>query len=600
LDLRGRAAAFVFGVAEVAAGAGVHRRDEHEAAGERFRILTVTNHQPKGPIKMKAYSYLRVSSAQQAKETRDGINRQMQMAEDFCKREGITLSTETFRDLGVSAFKGHNKDPRSALSAFIQGVDLGKIETPSYLLIERLDRLSREDVISAMNLLRDICERGVTVVSIADGHKYTSESIRKDISQIMMMVLSFALANEESAKKQDRLKKAWESARRKAQTGIKIKTSYPSWLKLKGEEFTVIEDKADQIRLMFKLFLEDGYGYKSISNYLNKKGEKTVNGLAWYPQIVKNLLKNPAVIGELHTAKREDGKRVKTGDVVQGYYPSIVSETDFYTVQSRLSVHPKRVGKPNIRTGSNLWDGLFKCGYCGGTMGLFHSHSLICWNAFNNQGCIRHGWSKFDYERPLLSELKDVIIERKSELNIPIKKEIESLQAKVEDITNRIEKLNVLVETLLDPSDTIKRINVLTVERSKIRDTIKSKKSLLDELTDSATVGVDITGILNDWNESERLQIQRLMQKHLEQIVVFPAGDSAVNEEFRRLRDKMVEEGRGIHSVNKELVQTLGIKERRYMEVHTRNPVKRGNKTVTCFRVDLKRPAMTVEEMKRL
>ena len=35
LDLRGRAAALMARVAEVAAGAGVHRRDEHEAAGQR-------------------------------------------------------------------------------------------------------------------------------------------------------------------------------------------------------------------------------------------------------------------------------------------------------------------------------------------------------------------------------------------------------------------------------------------------------------------------------------------------------------------------------------------------------------------------------------
>jgi hypothetical protein len=35
LDLRGRTAAFVTGIAQVAARAGVHRRDEHETAGQR-------------------------------------------------------------------------------------------------------------------------------------------------------------------------------------------------------------------------------------------------------------------------------------------------------------------------------------------------------------------------------------------------------------------------------------------------------------------------------------------------------------------------------------------------------------------------------------
>ena len=378
---------------------------------------------------MKAYSYLRVSSTEQAKDSKDGINRQTRLAEAYCEKEGVELSTETFRDLGVSAFKGHNKDPRSALSAFIQGIDLGKIPVPCYLIIENLDRLSRQDVISALNLLQDICARGVTIITLSDGRKYTADSIKRDLNDILIVVLSFALAYEESLKKQNRLKEAWSSAREKAEKGIKVKTSYPSWLNLKDNEFTVIEDRANQIRLMFDWFINKGWGYKSISNYLNKRGEKTVNGLVWYPQIVKNLLKNPAVIGEFHPATRIDGKRVKTGTVIKNYFPAIVSEEDFYTVKNRLSIHPSRVGKPQ-QGASNLFEGLLKCGYCGGSMGLFHSSSLICWNAFNSQTCVRHAWNVFDYELPLLMELSEVIKERKSELNQPLAKEIELLESR--------------------------------------------------------------------------------------------------------------------------------------------------------------------------
>lgn len=549
---------------------------------------------------MKAYSYLRVSSPEQAKDTKDGINRQIRLAETYCEREGIELSRETFRDLGVSAFKGHNKDPRSALSAFIQGVDLGKIPTPCYLIIERLDRLSREDVISALNLLQSICERGVTIVTVADGKKYTAGSIKSGLSDIMVLVLSFALGYEESVKKKDRLKESWSAAREKAERGIKVKTSYPSWLNLKGNEFSIIEDRANQIKLMFDWFINKGWGYKSISNYLNKMGEKTVNGLPWYPQIVKNLLKNPAVIGEFHPGTRVDGKRVKTGTVIKDYFPAIVSEEDFYTVKNRLSIHPSRVGKPQ-KGPANIFEGLFKCGYCGGTMGLFHSSSLICWNAFNSQTCVRHSWNVFDYEIPLLMELSEVIQERKSELNQPLAKEIESLESKVIELTNRIGGFMDMAEKLTDKTDVIKRIQIITYERENIRKSIVDKKALLAELSSvKMDKDFDFMGMIRNQNPTERLQVQRLMKKHLLEIKVFPAGEPAINDEFRRLRDKMVGEGKNVHSVNKTLVTRLGIKEHRYMEVTTRNPIVRKGKKVSCFKVVPVTSPLTLEQIKAL
>ena len=547
---------------------------------------------------MIAYSYLRVSSAEQAKDSRDGVSRQKRLAEDFCKAEGIELSHHTFKDLGVSAFKGHNKDPRSALSAFITGIDLGKIQTPAFLLIEHLDRLSREDVISALNLLQTICRKGVTIVTLNDGRRYTAESIKRDLNDILICVISFALAYEESLKKQKRLREAWASAREKAVTGKKIKTSHPSWLKLENNEFLVIEERANQIRFMFQMFIEKGFGYKSISNYMNKQGWKTVNGLTWYPQVVKNILKNPAVIGEFHPCIRKEGKREKTGAIIKGYYPAIVSEQDFYTVRSRLSIHPSRVGKPQ-QGAANIWEGLLKCGYCGGTMGLFHSTTLICWNAFNSQTCVRHAWRVDEYEHPLLLELVDVLKERNVELNQPLKREIEGLVAKVADLSARIETLIEMASKLRDTTDVLRKIDSLTEERSSVERQVKEKQSLLDELTGGAvSSSIDLTGVLTNFDGVERLQLQRLMKKHIERIRVFPAGEPEINEEFRRQRDQLVEAGNGVHSVNKTLVQRLGIKSRRYMEISTRNPIDRDGRKVTCFKVKPERTLLTAEQLR--
>ena len=55
------------------------------------------------------------------------------------------------------------------LGEFLTAIKQGLIEPDSYLLIENLDRLSRNKPRKALQLLEQICDAGVTVVTTADG-----------------------------------------------------------------------------------------------------------------------------------------------------------------------------------------------------------------------------------------------------------------------------------------------------------------------------------------------------------------------------------------------------------------------------------------------
>src|SRR5918911_1432649 len=93
-----------------------------------------------------AYSYIRFSTPEQRKG--DSLRRQTEAAADWCRRNNVHLdTTTTLHDLGKSAYTGeHRKNPdRHALAAFLKLVEAGKVPRGSYLLIENLDRLSRED-----------------------------------------------------------------------------------------------------------------------------------------------------------------------------------------------------------------------------------------------------------------------------------------------------------------------------------------------------------------------------------------------------------------------------------------------------------------------
>jgi DNA invertase Pin-like site-specific DNA recombinase len=89
-----------------------------------------------------AYSYIRFSSEPQA--WGDSRRRQTALADRYAGKHGLALDkTLSFRDIGVSAFRGRNRR-NGALGAFLDAVEIGVVSRGSYLLVESFDRLSRD------------------------------------------------------------------------------------------------------------------------------------------------------------------------------------------------------------------------------------------------------------------------------------------------------------------------------------------------------------------------------------------------------------------------------------------------------------------------
>ena len=103
-------------------------------------------------IRPRAYSYIRFSSPEQAKG--DSLRRQMELAEQYAEAHGLELDTElTFRDLGVSAYRGLNVET-GELRAFLKAVEEGIVAPGSVLLVESLDRISRRVARKAVRVAR--------------------------------------------------------------------------------------------------------------------------------------------------------------------------------------------------------------------------------------------------------------------------------------------------------------------------------------------------------------------------------------------------------------------------------------------------------------
>src|SRR5262249_32315728 len=101
-----------------------------------------------------AFSYLRFSSKQPAKG--GGFERQTELSKAWCQRRKVALDTSLrLDDLGVSAFRGTNVR-EGALAGFIEACRIGRVPQGSYLLVESLDRLSRNQIRPALQLFLQI------------------------------------------------------------------------------------------------------------------------------------------------------------------------------------------------------------------------------------------------------------------------------------------------------------------------------------------------------------------------------------------------------------------------------------------------------------
>lgn len=222
-----------------------------------------TDNAPKG-APPRAYSYVRMSSAEQLKG--DSLRRQTEQAAKYAKANGLVLDDERLHDLGKSAFSGEHRSV-GVLGTFLKRIEDGEIPPGSYLLVESLDRLSREAIVPALSQLQAIVGKGITVVTLFDGQKY------KDLNDPMQMLLSIFMmsrAHEESKTKSQRVGQAWQNKRNTASTRRLTRTC-PQWLRPQAGD-AGFEPIPERVEIVQRIFNESagGLGAYTIARRLNR------------------------------------------------------------------------------------------------------------------------------------------------------------------------------------------------------------------------------------------------------------------------------------------------------------------------------------------
>lgn len=534
-----------------------------------------------------AYSYVRFSSAEQAKGA--SLERQVEKTRKWASENGYHLDEQFRLDHGVSAFRGKNAKC-GELSRFLDEVKKGRIKPGACLIVESLDRLSRDQILTAQGLLVDIVRSGVEVVSLVDGKHYRKNM---DIGDMIFSIVSFSRANEESMLKSVRVGDAWARRRQRTINEKKILTRrLPAWLKANDQdEIEVIPDRAAIVKGMFEDVIS-GTGVDAITRRLirdevepwgaaRKKTQR--DEAVWHKSYVRKILINQAVTGKFAPSHIVEGKRVKT-DTIEGYFPRIIDDDLFEEAQRAMASR----GKAGGRTGkhSNLFRQIAFCGYCGSSM-VFDDKGappkggqyLLCSSARLKKKCDRVSIKYQAVEDAILRYCQEISIDDVIGTG-DNEKEISDIRKKITELRANISKNEKFIQELLKGFGDLKNDNVIKIVTSKMDDAgdevDKDKRQvegLERELWTLSQAGeamqqhlesmADLQNKMETAGEKERIEIRGKLQRaarwSIKKMTIYPDGLRQDMPAFdgRRITIKPFLDGNFMESRVKHLAEHL-------------------------------------------
>lgn len=386
-----------------------------------------------------AYSYARFSSEKQAKG--DSLRRQRDLAVQYLQRHpelGLELDNSLkLTDEGLSAYKG-TAQKSGTLGAFMRLIEDDKIEPGSYLLVESLDRLSRQTPREALNQMSSIVDKGIVLVTLMDNKVYTKEILDKDSGMsLIFAIMLMSRAHEESQTKSRRVKAAWANKFDKLADGKQLTRRVPFWIN-PGDKNKLLEDKVPIIKQIFKMSA-DGIGAHSIAKQLNTDGIPSPTGRAkfWSTGTIKKILKNPNVVGIFTTA---DGAEHK------GYFPRVVSDSVYRKVQTYSRTSKTARGADN--RSKHPLAGVVWCARCGSTAHFVTKHGrlkqdgtktqwqyLVCSQSVSsNEGCEYKAIQNWMVVRGVVSALEEYKYVDSSDVYLTEKRKLEERLRSLEAI----------------------------------------------------------------------------------------------------------------------------------------------------------------------
>ena len=220
-------------------------------------------------------------------------------------------------------------------------------------------------------MVATIKESGLAYLIVTPSAAHLGGTLREQIERVLEMEdLSCQVVcdDPETTDPLQSAVRAWEggagSRRERIREGMRAKAAralglgrppYGYRLTIDGT-LSPVEAEAEVVRTIFRLYLDEDLGVRSIARRLNDDGVRTRRGQAWSLVTVRDILRNHAYIGTYQ----------RFGLRIPGSYEPIVDDAEFKRVQDRMT--SRSPGRRHPRGEPFLLSGVLYCGHCGQRM----------------------------------------------------------------------------------------------------------------------------------------------------------------------------------------------------------------------------------------
>lgn len=553
-----------------------------------------------------AYSYIRFSSTEQLKG--DSLRRQSELSRAYAEANGLELDTKlNLRDLGISAFDRSNLN-KGALGQFLKLVEDGLIPQGSYLLVESLDRLSRDKVMDALGIFLNILNAGIIIVTLADNQVYSREKTNDNWSSLIMSIVIMSRANEESATKSRRIRASWDNKRQNI-SKKRLTARCPYWLKpAEGDTgFDLIPERVEVVKRIYQMS-NDGIGTSTIVKRLNQEKVPmfTTKSDGWQTSYIQKVLTNRAVYGELHLNLQREGV-LSAYDVIPDYYPSIMSKDEWLLAASIREGRHCKGGASKGTELSNLFSGMLKCGYCHGPMNMSANHKkkangeirktryVACSKGRRGAGCHFIQWNYDDFESLVLQYCNSVDFANVISSNQNATTEIDIVRTRMVATDNAIKSKQTSLNNLLTaletastdaaPATLLKRIttiedeleNLLAEQQVIEKELIKISHENAHSTTQRAAM-IDLIYLLKNLQGDElrdlRVKLSNAIRRSIDSFKLYAGGDWNTEEQIHEIAKSLMQDGFTLKAALKQVLNQVATepnKQDRYMTMSFHN-----------------------------
>ncbi|MBE7141781.1 recombinase family protein [Bacillus paranthracis] len=419
--------------------------------------------------------YVRVSTDRD--EQVSSVENQIDICRNWLERNGFIWDEKrVFKDEGISGTLFVN---RSAIQLLLQKAKAKEIDMVVFKSISRLAR----DLKDSLEIREVLLAHNVRIISVEEGY----DSVKAGKND-----MAFELWSLFSAQYSRTLSSSITAA-----LAVKVRRGehigkVPFGYNRENQKLVMHDEEAEVVRKIYSWYT-NGWGYKKITNELNRLGIKSKTQKNWQMTSVQRILRNPIYKGTFilnqYTSVKVSGKKKQIRNpkekwfIFPNHHPAIIDEE----IWNQVNPKDTNTNKTKI-TAWNEFRNLAKCAVCSSNMVIVQSHSkkkngertewkyLKCsqYRRAGKHGCINHVPIQYDDFRQFIISL---LVEKGEMLTLNFqntmekgkKEKIKRLQQLLK--TNEQKKkalLDLYLEQLINKEEFEKKRSDLELEIAKL------------------------------------------------------------------------------------------------------------------------------------